>query len=129
MTLRRLGGIFAEFIVAIIISFLFAQVAARIVPLSDKLFFTICTVSAYILGLIGGVYFTAEILDLRGNFWFLVAGAVFSGIFIFAAHSFEVVLDIALWDALVDFVTSVTLAGPILATFAFNIGPKAYGGK
>ncbi|MGB3717095.1 MAG: hypothetical protein WA996_21960 [Candidatus Promineifilaceae bacterium] len=127
MTRQRLIGAIAEFIAAIVISFLFAQVAARIVPLSDKLFFTICTVGAYILGLVGGVYFTAEILDQKGNFWFLVVGAVFGGIVVFVAYSFEVVLDIGLWDGLSDYITSVTLAGSALATFAFNIGPKAYG--
>jgi uncharacterized membrane protein AbrB (regulator of aidB expression) len=127
--MQRLIGAIAEFIVAIIISFLLAQVAARLVPLSDRLFFSICTVGAYILGLVAGVYFTAEILDQRGNFWFLMTGAVFSGIVVFAAHSFEVVRDIDLWAALSDFVTSVTLVGPALATFAFNIGPKAYGNK
>ncbi len=129
MNVQRLIGAIAEFIVAILISFLFAQVAARLVPSSDKLFFTICTVGAYILGVVVGVYFTAEILDIRGNFWFLSVGAVFGGIVVFAAYSFEVDISIGFWDALSNFVTSVTLVGPILGTFAFNIGPKAYGRK
>jgi hypothetical protein len=129
MKVQRLIGVIAEFIVAIIISFLFAQVAVRLVPLSDRLFFTICTVGAYTLGLVAGVYFTAEILDQRGNFWFLATGAVFGGLVVFAAYSFEVYLDIDLLDSFSDFVTSVTLAGPALATFAFNFGPKAYGRK
>lgn len=127
MNVQRIIGAIAEFLVAILISFLFGQVAARLVPSSDQLFFTICTVGAYILGLIVGVYFTAEILDIRGNFWFLAVGAVFGGLVVFAAYSFETVIDFGLVDALTDYVTSVILIGAALATFAFNIGPKAYG--
>lgn len=127
MTVQRFIGSIAEFILAIILSFLFAQVAARLVPGSDQLFFTICAVSAYILGITVGVYFTAEILDIRGNFWFLLLGAVFGGIVVFAAYSFENIAKLGFWEAFSDFATSVTLAGPALATFTFNIGPKTYG--
>ena len=87
--MRRVLGALAQIIAAIIVSFLLGQVAARLVPTTDRLFFSICTVGVYILGVVIGVYFTAEILDISGNFWFLLSGAVLSGILVFAAYSFE----------------------------------------
>jgi hypothetical protein len=125
--MRRVLGALAQIIAAIIISFLFGQVAVRLVPTTDRLFFSICTVGAYILGVVIGVYFTAEILDINGNFWFLLVGAVLSGILVFAAFSFERFISQGLWSALTGYATSVALVGPVLATFAFNIGPKTYG--
>ena len=125
MKARRIFGMIGELLAAVVLSFLFGQVAARIVPLDDRLFFTICTVGAYILGVVIGVYFTGEILGLNGNFWFLLSAAVFGGIVVFAAYSFDAVLQIDFWDALVNYVTSLADLGPFLATFAFNIGPKS----
>jgi hypothetical protein len=125
--MRRYLGAIAEFIVAIIISYLFSQVAARLVPTTDRLFFSICTVSAYTLGVILAVYFPGEIFDISGNFWFLVAGATFGGIVVFAAYSFENFIGFDPWEAFKDYAVSVALLGPSLGSFAFNIGPKPYG--
>jgi hypothetical protein len=127
MRARRIVGAIVEFFVAAIMSFLFAQVAARLITSSDPLAYTIGTVGAYSLGLLVGVYFSAEILDITGNFWFLLMAAVFAGIVMFVAYSFELMTTLSLQEAIVEFVTSVTILGPILATFAYNIGPKAYG--
>lgn len=124
--MQRIVGSIAELIAAVIISFLFGQVAARLVPTTDQLFFTICTVGAYVLGVMVGVYVMSEFLDLRGNFWFLLTAAVFGGVVVFAAYSFESVNSASFWDALVDYVTSLAMIGPVLAVFAFNIGPKDY---
>jgi len=129
MLARRLIGAAVEFVVAVIMSFLFAQVAARLITASDPLAYTFGTVAAYSLGVFIGVYFTAEILDVNGNSWFLLLGTVFSGIVMFAAYSFEFATTLSFQDALVEFVTSVTILGPVLATFAYNIGPKSYGSK
>ena len=54
-------------------------------------------------------------------------GSRFGGIVVFAAYSFEAVINFGFMDALTDYVTSITVLGPVLATFAFNIGPKSYG--
>jgi hypothetical protein len=76
-----------------------------------------------------GVYFSAEILDVNGNFWFLAVSALFAGIVMYAAFSFEAITTLSIQDAIVEYLTSVTVLGPILAVFAFNIGPKSYGIK
>lgn len=123
-TLQRLLGIIAQIAVAVLVSFLFIQAAARLSPTGDQLFFSIITVGAYILGVIAGVYFTAEIFDIGGNFWFLLFGAVFGGIVVFVSYSFDGVTNLGFWNTIKDYITSPTLVGPALATLAYNIGPK-----
>ncbi|HET6444152.1 MAG TPA: hypothetical protein VFI27_06175 [candidate division Zixibacteria bacterium] len=129
MRARRLVAALVEFLVAIIMSFLFAQVAARLIESPDPLAYTIGTVGAYTLGIMVGVYFSAEILDINGNFWFLFVGALFSGIVIFAAYDFRATTSLGFQEAIIEFVTSITILGPALGTLAFNIGPKSYGNK
>ena len=126
---RRLVGALVEFIVAVIMSFLFAQVATRLITGSDPMAKTIGTVFAYSLGLLVGVYFSAEIIDMNGNFWFLALAALFSGVVMFAAYSFDPMATLSFQDAVVEYFMSVTIAGPILSVFAFNIGPKPYHSK
>lgn len=125
MRARRLIGAFVELIVAIIMSFLFAQVAGRMIDTGDPMAYTLGTVGAYALGILVGVYFSAEILDVNGNFWFLAVAALFAGIVMFAAYSFDPIITLSFQEAIVEFLTSVTVLGPILAVFAFNIGPKS----
>ena len=129
MRARRLVGAFVELIIAIIMSFLFAQVAARLIENSDPMAYTLGTVGAYSLGILVGVYFSAEIIDVNGNFWFLALAALFAGIVMYAAFSFESITTLSFQDAIVEYLTSVTVLGPVLAVFAFNIGPKSYGIK
>ena len=129
MRARRLIGAFVELIVAIIMSFLFAQVAGRMIDTGDPMAYTLGTVGAYALGILVGVYFSAEILDVDGNFWFLAVAALFAGVVMYVAYSFEAITTLSFQDAIVEFLTSVTVLGPILAVFAFNIGPKSYGTK
>jgi hypothetical protein len=122
--LQRLLGILAQFAVAVLVSFLFTQAAARLTPRSDQLFFSIITVGAYILGVMAGVYFTSEIFDIVGNFWFLLLGAVFGGVVVFVSYSFDGVTNFGFWDSIKAYITSPTLVGPALATLTYNIGPK-----
>ena len=129
MRARRLIGAFVELIVAIIMSFLFAQVAGRMIETGDPMAYTLGTVGAYALGILVGVYFSAEILDVNGSFWFLAVAALFAGTVMYVAYSFESLTTLSFQDAIVEFLTSVTVLGPILAVFAFNIGPKSYGTK
>lgn len=129
MRARRLIGAFVELVVAIIMSFLFVQVAGRMIETGDPMAYTLGTVGAYTLGILVGVYFSAEILDVNGSFWFLAVAALFAGIVMYVAYSFESLITLSFQDAIVEFLTSVTVLGPILAVFAFNIGPKAYGTK
>jgi len=104
MRARRLVAAFVELIVAIIMSFLFAQVAARLISVADPMAYTIGTIGAYALGIMVGVYFSAEILD-------------------------EAITTLSFQDAVVEYLTSISILGPVLAVFAFNIGPKSYGTK
>ncbi len=129
MRARRLIAAFVELIVAIIMSFLFAQVAGRMIETGDPMAYTLGTVGAYALGILVGVYFSAEILDVNGSFWFLAVAALFAGTVMYVAYSFESLTTLSFQDAIVEFLTSVTVLGPILAVFAFNIGPKSYGTK
>ena len=129
MRARRLIGAFVELIVAIIMSFLFAQVAGRMIDTGDPMAYTLGTVGAYALGILVGVYFSAEILDVNGNFWFLAVAALFAGIVMYVAYAFESITTLSIQEAIVEFLTSVTVLGPILAVFAFNIGPKSFGTK
>jgi hypothetical protein len=129
MRARRIVAAIVEVFVAIIMSFLFAQVAARVITGGDDMAKTLGTIGAYSLGIIVGVFFSAEILDVNGNFWFLVLAALFSGIVMYAAYDFEPMMAMSFQDAIVEYLTSITVAGPILSVFAFNIGPKSYGTK
>jgi len=129
MRARRLVGAFVELIIAIIMSFLFAQVAGRMIDTGDPMAYTLGTVGAYALGILVGVYFSAEILDVNGNFWFLAVAALFAGIVMYVAFSFESITTLSFQDAIVEYLTSVTVLGPVLAVFAFNIGPKSFGIK
>ena len=129
MRARRLVAAFVELIVAIIMSFLFAQVAARLISVADPMAYTLGTIGAYALGIMVGVYFSAEILDVNGNFWFLATSALFAGVVMYAAYSFEAITTLSFQDAVVEYLTSISILGPVLAVFAFNIGPKSYGTK
>jgi len=126
MLARRIVGALVEFVIACIMSFLFAQVAARLIASQDPMAYTLGTVAAYSMGIIVGVYFSSEIIDINGNFWFLLLGAVFAGIVMFAAYSFEKTTALSFQDAVVEYLTSLTVAGPALSVFLFNIGPKSY---
>ena len=123
--IRRFFNIVLEFIGGLLLGVLAGMVALEVAKGQDQLITGIITITAYILGISGGVSIVGMVVGEDGSFILSFLAAVIGAIVVEALAGVVISGAAGYVDLVLAALTTVWVIGPVLATLGYNLSAAA----
>ena len=122
---RRLINIILEFIGGLCLGVLAGMVALEVAKGQDVLITGIITITAFILGVSGGVAIVGTVVGEDGSFILAFLAAVLGAIIVEALAGVTITGTTGFVESVQTALTTVWVIGPFLATLGYNLSAAA----
>jgi uncharacterized membrane protein len=122
---RRFINIVLEFIGGVLLGVLAGMVALEVAKGQDVLITGIITITAYVLGVSGGVSVVGMVVGEDGSFILAFLAAVIGAIVVEALGGVVLTGVVGYVDLVLAALTSIWVIGPFLATLGYNLSAAA----
>jgi hypothetical protein len=122
---KRFFDIILEFIGGLLMGVLAGIVAQELASGQDQLISGIITITAYVLGVSGGVSIVGAVVGEEGSFILAFLAAVLAAIVVEALAGVAITGSTRYVELVQAALTSVWVIGPIIATLGYNLSAAA----